>query len=63
MVRVGGERGAGPYVSPGLARELYLLRRHLGIGAHEAQNVLPRWEVNTLLRELAADMQANAERR
>lgn len=59
MVRAGCGCGAGPYVSPQVARELYLLRRYLGVGAHEAQHVLPAWEVRVLLAELGRDLKAD----
>lgn len=35
--------------------ELYLLRRHFGIGAREAYNVLPAWEVELLIGKLAEE--------
>jgi hypothetical protein len=39
-----------------VARELYLLRRFFGISAHDAEHVLPAWEVDLLLRQLDHDL-------
>lgn len=38
--------------------ELYLLRRHCGVSAHEARNVLPAWEVELLLDGIRTELSA-----
>lgn len=41
--------------------ELYVLRRHFGISAHEAEFVMPAWERDLLLRQYAAEGQGEQE--
>jgi hypothetical protein len=48
-------------VTPDDMRDLYLLRRHCGIGAHEALNVLPAWEVDMLLAGIEAERGQDGE--
>jgi hypothetical protein len=43
--------------------ELYLLRKHFGISAEEADKLLPAWEVRLLLEQLADEMEALAAAR
>lgn len=40
---------------------MYLLRRHFGIGAHDALNVLPAWEIDLLLGGLDDEQRQEAE--
>lgn len=40
--------------------ELYVLRRHFGISAHEAKYVMPRWERQMLLEKFREEAEANA---
>jgi hypothetical protein len=42
-------------------QELYLLRRHFQISAHEALHELPAWELNLLLRSLAHELHQQAQ--
>lgn len=44
IAREWDERG----LRPGEADELFVLRQY-GIGAHEAENVIPDWEIASLL--------------
>jgi hypothetical protein len=46
---------APPELSDDDRTELYLLRRHFGIGAHEARAVLPAWEVALLIDGLVKE--------
>lgn len=36
---------------------MYLLRRYFGISWHEAEHVIPDWEVTSLLNTLNTDLQ------
>lgn len=38
----------------------YVLRRYFGISAHEADNVIPDWEISSLLRQWNAANQGSA---
>lgn len=40
------------------ARELFLMRLHLGIGWREIENELPEWEVEVLRDQLATHLKA-----